>query len=171
MGFMFYPTGGVEAGIDGFIELRDEETGAVGNLLLQVQGKSTERQRLQAETEDTFEFPCSEADISYWMQGTAPVLFIVVRLQKGAAFWKSIKAWFSDPDRLKGRKIVFDKKVDLFTREAKAAVTAVALSTVPGATAPGMTATATLTSSLSRRIATRSDTHTRASKALSRATS
>jgi hypothetical protein len=23
MGFMFYPTGGVEAGIDGFIELRD----------------------------------------------------------------------------------------------------------------------------------------------------
>lgn len=62
MGFMFYATGGVEAGIDGFIELRDEATGAVGNLLLQVQGKSTERQRLQAETEDSFEFPCSEAD-------------------------------------------------------------------------------------------------------------
>jgi hypothetical protein len=39
MGFMFYPTGGVEAGIDGFIELREEGTGAVGNLLLQVQGK------------------------------------------------------------------------------------------------------------------------------------
>jgi hypothetical protein len=57
--------------IDGFIELRDEETGAVGNLLLQIQGKLTERQRLQAETEGTFEFPCSEADISYWMQGTA----------------------------------------------------------------------------------------------------
>jgi hypothetical protein len=37
MGFMFYPTGGVEAGIDGFIELRDAETGEVGNLLLQVQ--------------------------------------------------------------------------------------------------------------------------------------
>ncbi len=54
MGFMFYPTGGVEAGIDGFIELRDEATGAVGNLLLQVQGKSTERQRLQAETENSF---------------------------------------------------------------------------------------------------------------------
>src|SRR5262249_29238362 len=78
MGFMFYPTGGVEAGIDGFIELRDEATGAVGNLLLQVQGKSTERQRLQAETDGSFEFSCSEDDISYWMQGTAPVLFIVV---------------------------------------------------------------------------------------------
>jgi hypothetical protein len=31
MGFMFYQTGGVEAGIDGFIELRDAETGEVGN--------------------------------------------------------------------------------------------------------------------------------------------
>lgn len=136
MGFMFYPTGGVEAGIDGFIELRDEATGAVGNLLLQVQGKSTERQRLQAETENSFEFTCSEADIDYWMHGTAPVLLIVVLPDKRLAYWKSIKAWFSDPDRLKSRKIVFDKQADLFTKEAKPAVLAVGLSTVPGATAP-----------------------------------
>lgn len=138
MGFMFYPTGGVEAGIDGFIELRDAETGSVGNLLLQVQGKATERQRLQAETEDSFEFPCDEADIGYWMQGTAPVLFIVVHPERGVAYWKSIKAWFSDPERLKSRKIVFDKKADLFTRDAKPDVTAVALATVPGATAPSV---------------------------------
>ena len=64
MDFMFYPTSGVEAGIDGFIELRDAETGEVSNLLLQVQGKVTEKQRLQGETEDSFEFPCSEADIA-----------------------------------------------------------------------------------------------------------
>ncbi|MGY6251424.1 DUF4365 domain-containing protein [Bosea thiooxidans] len=136
MGFMFYPTGGVEAGIDGFIELRDEATGAVGNLLLQVQGKSTERLRLQAETEESFEFPCSDEDIGYWMQGTAPVLFIVVLPEKGVAYWKSIKAWFSDPDRLKARKIVFDKRADLFTKEAKPAILAVGLSTARGATAP-----------------------------------
>jgi len=67
MGYVFYPTGGVEAGIDGYIELRDEQTEVVGNLLLQVQGKSTERQRLQAETDGSFEFPCSENDISYWL--------------------------------------------------------------------------------------------------------
>lgn len=138
MGYMFYQTGGVEAGIDGFLELRDEETGAVGNLLLQVQGKATERQRLQAETDDSFEFPCSEADIAYWVHGTAPVLFIVVLPEKGVAYWKSIKAWFSDPDRLKARKIVFDKKADTFTKEAKAAITAVAMSTVPGATSPSI---------------------------------
>ena len=136
MGFMFYPTGGVEAGIDGFIELRDAETGAVGNLLLQVQGKATERKRLQAETDESFEFPCDEEDIAYWMQGTAPVLFIVVLPERGVAYWKSIKAWFSDADRLKARKIVFDKTADLFTKEAKPAISAVAVSTVPGAIAP-----------------------------------
>jgi hypothetical protein len=73
MGYVFYPTGGVEAGIDGYIELRDEQTGVVGNVLLQVQGKSTERQRLQAETDESFEFACAENDISYWLHGTAPV--------------------------------------------------------------------------------------------------
>ena len=35
MGFMFYETGGVEAGIDGVIELRDEDSGQVRNMILQ----------------------------------------------------------------------------------------------------------------------------------------
>jgi hypothetical protein len=65
MGFMFYPTGGVEAGIDGFVELRDVETSEVGNLLIQVQGKATERERLPGETETVFDWPCSDADIAY----------------------------------------------------------------------------------------------------------
>ena len=55
MGYVFHETGGVEAGIDGFIELRDQQTGQVGNLILQVQGKATERERLPAETRDSFE--------------------------------------------------------------------------------------------------------------------
>src|SRR5258708_8909844 len=101
MGFMFYPTGGVEAGIDGFIELRDAETGEVGNLLLQVQGKATERERLQGETEATFEFPCAYADIAYWTTGTTPVLLIVVALKSREAYWKSLQERFSDPVRLK----------------------------------------------------------------------
>ena len=113
MGYVFYPTGGVEAGIDGYIELRDEQTEVVGNLLLQVQGKSTERQRLQAETDDSFEFPCSENDISYWLHGTAPVLLIVVLPERGTAYWKSIKEWFRDPERLKARKKeLFEKLKD-----------------------------------------------------------
>jgi hypothetical protein len=136
MGYVFYPTGGVEAGIDGYIELRDEQTEVVGNLLLQVQGKSTERQRLQAETDDSFEFPCTENDISYWLHGTAPVLLIVVLPERGTAYWKSIKEWFRDPERLKARKVIFDKNNDVFDRNAKQAIAAIALATSPGAVAP-----------------------------------
>lgn len=138
MGYMFYETGGVEAGIDGFIELRDVATGAVGNLLLQIQGKATERKRLQGETDESFEYPCAEADIAYWMHGTAPVLLIVVRPEEGTAYWKSIKDWFSDAERLKTRKVVFDKAADLFTRDSKAAITAVAASVSPGASGPSV---------------------------------
>ncbi|EJN11953.1 hypothetical protein PMI42_04735 [Bradyrhizobium sp. YR681] len=138
MGFMFYPTGGVEAGIDGFIELRDSETGEVGNLLLQVQGKATERQRLQGDTGDTFEFPCSDADIAYWTQGTAPVLLIVVALNESKAYWKSLKEWVADPERLKSRKVVFDKAKDEFTRASKAALFSVATAVKPGASGPSV---------------------------------
>lgn len=138
MGFMFYPTGGVEAGIDGFIELRDVQTGEVGNLLIQVQGKATEKDRLPGETEETFDWPCSEADIAYWTQGTAPVLLVVVHLKSGKAYWRSLKEWFADPERAKSRKVEFNKKADEFTPEAKAAVTAVALSVRPGASSPSV---------------------------------
>jgi len=138
MGFVFYPTGGVEAGIDAFVELRDVETSEVGNLLLQVQGKATEKERLPGETEDVFDWPCSDADIAYWTQGTAPVLLVVVHLKSGKAYWKSINAWFTDPELVKTRKVVFDKKADEFTPEAKAALTAVALSVRPGASGPSV---------------------------------
>lgn len=138
MGYMFYATGGVEAGIDGFIELRDVDTGEVGNLLLQLQGKATEKDRLAGETDTSFEFPVSEADVAYWTQGTAPVLFVVVHLKSGKAYWKSVKEWFSDPERLASRKIVFDKAKDGFTPEAKPAITLVALSARPGAASPSI---------------------------------
>lgn len=138
MGFMFYPTGGVEAGIDGYIELRDTDTGEVSNLLLQVQGKASERERLQGDTETSFEFPCSEADITYWTQGTAPVLLVFVWLKEGKAYWKSLKDWFADPERIKARKVVFDKVADAFTIDAKAGIVSVAAAARPGAAGPSV---------------------------------
>lgn len=131
MGFMFYETGGVEAGIDGTIELRDEDSGVVRNLGLQVQVKSTTR-RFAAETDTSFEFACKEDDITYWREGTAPVLLIVVRPDDGVAYWKSIKEWFADTDSLRTRKIVFDKAKDLFSKETKSALIEVASSASPG---------------------------------------
>lgn len=135
MNFMFYETGGVEAGIDGLIEIRDERTGEVTNKLLQVQGKATTK-RFQAETEETFEFSCSEADINYWRNGTAPVILIVVRPADGVAYWKSIGEWFSDLENLKSRKVVFNKSKDAFTRNSKAALVDLANSAAPGSISP-----------------------------------
>ncbi len=40
MGCVWYPTGSVEAGIDGHIELRDPATGQVLNTILGVQSKA-----------------------------------------------------------------------------------------------------------------------------------
>jgi uncharacterized protein DUF4365 len=138
MGYMFYPTGGVEAGIDGFLELRDVETGEVGNLLLQLQGKATEKDRLPGETDSSFEWPCSEADIAYWTQGTAPVLLVVVHLRSGKAYWKSLANWFDNPERLAARRVIFDKVADEFTVNAKAGITAIALAARPGASSPSV---------------------------------
>ncbi|GGI31291.1 MULTISPECIES: DUF4365 domain-containing protein [Bradyrhizobium] len=77
---------------------------SVRNLLLRVQGKATERERLQVETEETFEFACADADIEYWTKGTAPVLLIVVALKTRKAYCKSLKEWFADPERRKSRR-------------------------------------------------------------------
>jgi hypothetical protein len=136
MGYVFYETGGVEAGIDGYIELRDQSTGEVSNLILQVQGKATERDRLPAETADSFEWPCTEADIAYWLHGTAPVLLIVVQTTTNRAYWKSIKDYFRDARAVQSRRVAFDKQTDVFDRSAKAALSTIAASVRPGAIAP-----------------------------------
>jgi hypothetical protein len=136
MGYVFYETGGVEAGINGYIELRDQSTGEVSNLILQVQGKATERDRLPAETADSFEWPCTEADIAYWLQGTAPVLLIVVQTTTNRAYWKSIKDYFRDARAVQSRRVAFDKQTDVFDRSAKAALSTIAASIRPGAIAP-----------------------------------
>ncbi len=136
MDYVFYETSGVEAGIDGYIELRDESTGEVGNLVLQVQGKATERDRMPAETEDSFDWPCAEADIAYWLHGTAPVLLIVVQTKTNRAYWKSIKEYFRDAKAVQSRRVVFDKHADVFDRSAKAALSTIAASIRPGAIAP-----------------------------------
>ena len=43
MGYWWYPSTEPEVGIDGILEIRDEQTGQMTNLTLQVQSKATER--------------------------------------------------------------------------------------------------------------------------------
>jgi len=113
MGFVWYPTGGVEAGIDGVIEVRNPLTGEATNSIVQVQSKATTNP-FQAETETSFEYLCSAKDLDYWLQGNAPVILIVSRPQSGEAYWVSVKDYFRHPSRRAARKVRFDKERNRF---------------------------------------------------------
>lgn len=115
MGFLWTPTGGsADAGIDGFIEIRQPETGEATNLIVQVQSKATVN-RWDNETETKFEYRCNERDIDYWMQGNAPVILVVSRPRDREAYWVSVKHYFEDLDRRKSKKVLFDKVRNLFS--------------------------------------------------------
>lgn len=113
MGFLWYPTGGIEAGIDGTIEIRDSATGRALNAIIQVQSKAT-LGHFQAETSEGFDYLCDVKDLNYWLQGNAPVILIVSRPSTDEAYWVSIKDYFQDFTRRKAHKIHFSKVRDRF---------------------------------------------------------
>ncbi|MBZ5669390.1 MAG: DUF4365 domain-containing protein [Acidobacteriia bacterium] len=117
MGFLWYPSGPIEAGIDGTIEIRDTTTGQVHNSIIQVQSKATSQ--FDAETKDSFEYICRDKDLDYWLLGNAPVILVVSRPSSAEAYWISIKGYFSDLSRRKSRKVYFDKKKTRLTAESK----------------------------------------------------
>lgn len=108
MGLVLHTTNSLEAGIDGFIELRDKETGAASNFFIAVQVKATQ-QDFPKEASTTFEWPCTQRDLDYWLQGNAPVVLIVVRPRTEEAYWIPIKEYFGDLSRKAKRNIVFDR--------------------------------------------------------------
>ncbi len=126
MGHMWYPTGGVEAGIDGYIEIRDATTGDVTNSIVQVQSKAGPS-FFRSETETSFEFRCDEKDLDYWLQGNAPVILVVSKPESEEAYWVSIKDYFRDPQTRAARKVRFDKDRDRFDEGCKEAITRLAV--------------------------------------------
>lgn len=126
MGFMWTPTtGSSDAGIDGFIEIRNSETGEATNLIVQVQSKATGRE-WENETADGFWFRCGERDLDYWLQGNAPVILVASRPSTGEAYWVSIKDYFADLERRKAKKVFFEKNADAFTANCGNALMALA---------------------------------------------
>jgi len=117
MGHVFQETGDLEAGIDGFIEIRDPETEEATNLTLAVQSKATAN-RFAAETEDSFEYRVEGRDLQYWLSGNLPVLLVVSRPQSDEVYYKSIDEYFSSANRAKEKKIIFDKTKDRFDETA-----------------------------------------------------
>lgn len=127
MGCLWHATGGVEAGTDGFIEIRDSVTAEVTNLIIQVQSKARQKNPFQAETEESFEWRCESRDIDYWLQGNAPVILIVSKIDTKEAYWVSVKDYFNDLARRQSHKIVFDKKKDRFDKTCKEALLKLAI--------------------------------------------
>jgi hypothetical protein len=117
MGHVYQETGDLEAGIDGYIEIRDPETDEATGLTLGVQSKATAG-RFTGETEETFEYHVEERDLQYWLSGNLPILLVVSRPQSDEAYYKSIDEYFSSQERRKERKVVFNKEADRFDESA-----------------------------------------------------
>lgn len=117
MGFTWHPSNGpVDAGIDGWIELRDAHTGKVANTWLSVQSKA--RTTLERESNDSYSFTCSLADLEYWLTGNAPVILVVSNPDTNEGWWVSVKDYFANKDYKRDRRIIFDKKRDRFDPNA-----------------------------------------------------
>jgi hypothetical protein len=118
MGYWWYPSAVQEVGIDGHLEIRDSQTGRMTNLIIQVQSKATERPWTR-ERDDSFEYICEEADLEYWLAGTAPVVLVLNRPSKDEAYWVSVKDYFkANPDHRKPRRIAINKESCRFDESA-----------------------------------------------------
>jgi len=118
IGFPFHPTNApLDAGIDGFIELRDPLTGEASNSWIAVQSKA--RTQLERETAHSFEFTCTARDLEYWRRGNMPVLLVLSRPDTDEAWWVAVKEYFRDAARQNSRRIVFDKVANRLTLDTR----------------------------------------------------
>ena len=125
MGFLWYPSWGVEAGIDGRLEIRNEDA-EVTNCIISVQSKATDGS-FEGETETELMFTCNERDLRYWLKGNLPVILVYSRPRTDEAYWLSLKDYFSDPIQRATRKLRFIKPRDSFNLSAKDALRKLAL--------------------------------------------
>jgi hypothetical protein len=125
MGFLWYPSGGVEAGIDGRLEIRNEDA-EVTNLIISVQSKATNG-AFDGETDTEFTYTCTERDLRYWLRGNLPVILVCSRPKTDEAYWLSVKDYFFDPIRRASRKMRFVKAQPAFDQAAKDALRKLAL--------------------------------------------
>jgi hypothetical protein len=111
-GLSFHPTGPLDAGIDGFIELRDPQTGGVRAQYVMAQLKNKDDGTFNQESSSSFSWPVDQRDLEYWLGSNAPVILVVARLSDQLMVWKSIQDYFSTPDKRTSRKILFNKTQD-----------------------------------------------------------
>lgn len=115
MGSSWSPTGALDVGIDGYIELFDSATHHALGKTLAVQSRVLAT--FANETDEGFDYYCDERDLAYWLQGNMPVLLVVSRPERSEAFWVSIKDYFSTPERQAARIAHFAKAQQRFDAE------------------------------------------------------
>ena len=115
MGFMFSRYGPVEAGIDGFLEIRDPETNVAKGQLVAVQVKTKASGSYTAETESGFEYLMDTNDVAYWKGCNLPVIIVLVHLGQRSAFWKNVDAGEGSDNR----RLHIDKSKDVFDVDAR----------------------------------------------------
>lgn len=133
IGFLFHETGSVEAGTDGFVELRDPSSGEMLSSVFRLQSKATENGRAwAAETAESFAFTCKEKDISDWVTSNVPVVLVCSDTKRQLSYWKDVTSYFADPVRRQRRQVVFDKRTDLLDRSAASTLATVAIPKTAG---------------------------------------
>src|SRR5262249_13718116 len=118
MGFIFRPTAVLDGGIDGEIELRDIQTGAISNQIIKVQSKATGQ--FTNETAEAFDFWPSAKDVKYWLGGNVPVMLVVSCPDRGEAYWVSVQEYKNANPTSKG--IHFAKAITRLDKEAAPAI-------------------------------------------------
>jgi Domain of unknown function (DUF4365) len=133
MGFLFHETGSVEAGTDGFVELRDRETGDLLSTVFRIQSKATEHGRAwRFESEASFELPCRERDIDDWVNSNVPVIVVASDTKRQLSYWKDATSYFRDPAHRQARRIAYSKRADVFDATAAQSVAQVAVPRTAG---------------------------------------
>ena len=107
MGFLWYPSGGVEAGIDGRLEIRNQDA-EVTNCIVSVQSKATEG-TFEGETETELTFTCSERDLRYWLKGNLPVILVYYASANGRGLLAIAKRLLFRSDPKSDKKATFHK--------------------------------------------------------------
>ena len=69
-GLSFHPTGPLDAGIDGFIELRDPQTGVVRAQYVMAQLKTKDDGTFNQESASSFLWSVGHRDLEYWLGST-----------------------------------------------------------------------------------------------------
>src|SRR5262245_53352293 len=85
MGYIFHDHG-TDHGIDGAIEIPGTD-GESLNMTVLVQCKVSGEPRFAAETEDSFQWTFTDADLQYLRGASSPAIVVISRPSEGLAWW------------------------------------------------------------------------------------